>query len=211
MKSKAIVAVVIILLLIAGGAFYFLKVRGGAGGKLSSGANSLKSLIAAGIPQKCTFSSSDASGSSQGTTFVAGGKVRADITSVVSEQTTVSHMISDGKTNYIWSDNDKNGIKMTVPESSVTSAPSTGNTSGTGPSSEGDLNQTENYKCSAWLPDNSQFTPPSNITFSDFGSLMPSAAPAVAPSTSGSSSQCAYCETLTGDSKTQCLAALKCK
>lgn len=212
--------IVVVLLVLAGvGYFYYSKMKAGSGegammgsNEVKSGMMSLKDLIAAGVPQKCTFSSTNDSGTNQGTTYVSGGRVRGDFTNTFSGKTTMSHMISDGKTSYIWTDGESTGYKMTVPETSASP--------GTAPSSEepamsgeGDLNQAADYNCSAWIPDNSMFTPPADVTFSDFSQMMqPSGAPTAPAMKEGdTSSQCSYCDSLSGDQKTQCLSALNCQ
>lgn len=164
------------------------------------GVKSLKDLLSSAIAQKCTFSETDESGNSEGTTYVSGGKVRADFSTTASEKTVKSHMISDGKTSYIWTDGEKNGFKMTVNEPTPSSAKT--DSSDTSVNSEGDLDQKADYKCSGWVVDGSYFIPPSNITFTDFSQTL---------NPSSDASQCSYCNTLSDDDKTQCLATLNCK
>ena len=222
MNIKVIIAVsVIVLFLLGGGVFVMTsKIKskttpattGTKGDKNQESSQtsqkSLYDLLAAGISQKCTFKSTDDSGNSEGTSYVSGGKVRADFTVDASGKVTVSHMISDGKTSYIWTEGETNGFMMTVGESEETgtSAPSTGQT---GTESNADLSQKADYNCSAWIPDNSLFNPPSDVAFTDFSQILqPTSMPGGIQNTG---TQCAYCETLTGDEKTSCLAALSCE
>lgn len=212
MNKKVLVAVVLLLLAV-GGYFGYTKFMGGKVPGVpgtSSGPKSLKDLLSAGVAQKCTFSSTSESGSSEGTTYISGGKVRGDFTTVASGKTMVSHMISDGKTSYIWTDGEKNGFKMTVSDQPTATGAKTDYTGGSSTNSAADLNQQADYKCSGWVTDGSYFTPPTTVTFTDFSQMY--APTSNAPSQgSGSSSQCSYCNSLTGDDKTQCLTALKCK
>lgn len=179
MNKKLLIVVVVVLLLATG--YYLMKgktsgIPGVGSTETSSGPKSLKELIAAGIAQKCTFSSTDESGSTEGTTYVAGGKMRGDFTNVISGKTTKSHMIVDGKTNYIWTDGEKTGFKVTVEDTS-----GAGDTSVSQDTTQGsmDLNEKADYKCSSWVTDSSQFTPPSNVQFTDFSQMFnPSALPA---------------------------------
>jgi len=209
MKNKAMIAVVVIVLAAVGGYFLFSKGKTAPESinEIASGAKSLKELLASGVPQKCTFQSFDDSGKTEGTSFAAGGKVRADITNTISGKSTTSHMISDNKTSYIWQDGEKTGFKMTVTEAdtAATSVPAPGDNS---VASESDLNQKADYKCSAWVPDDSLFTPPLDVKFTDFSQTLNSS-----PGTNGSenSQQCSICDSLTGDDKTSCLSALNCK
>jgi len=196
-----IVIVVVILLLGVGGYYFYSKMKTGGipgGPQVSSGQMSLKDLVASGLPQKCTFVSTDESGKTEGTSYVSGGKVRADSTLTAGGKATTSHIISDGKTGYIWTEGEANGFMMTVGESESTET-----------SSEADLSQKADYNCSTWLPDNSLFTPPSDVKFTDFSQMLqPTSMPAGIENTG---SQCAYCETLTGEDKASCLSALQCE
>jgi hypothetical protein len=210
-NKKVLAIIVVVLLLLLGGWYLMNSNKAGTPGSTATesqgGMKSLKDLLSSGVAQKCTYSSTDEeSGTSEGTSYVSGGKVRADFSTTVSGKTTISHMITDGKTSYIWTDGEKSGFKMTVPDATPTSAKT--DTSNTPVSSEADLNQKVDYKCSAWVVDNSYFTPPTTVTFSDFSQMVNPAAPA--GSGSSSSSQCSYCNSLSGDDKTQCLTALKC-
>lgn len=212
--NKKVLAIIVVVLLLLLGGWYFMNSKksptgttpGATTSENQGGMKSLKDLLSSGVAQKCTFSSTDESGSNEGITYVSAGKVRGDFTTTVSGKITKSHMISDGKTSYIWTDGEKDGFKMTIPDATPTSAKT--DTSNSQVSSEGDLNQKMDYKCSGWVVDNSFFTPPTNVTFNDFSKMINPAAPA--DSGSSSSSQCSYCNSLSGDDKTQCLTALKC-
>lgn len=211
--NKKILVVIVLLLITAGAYFGYTKFMAGKvpGGSTesASGAKSLKDLLSSGVAQKCTYSTTDESGTSEGTTYVSGGKVRADFTTVMSGKTTKSHMITDNKTSYVWTDGEKNGFKTTISEEDAkadTSVSSDAEFSQSGAS----LNEKVDYKCSGWVVDGSFFTPPSNVTFTDFSQLFaPTPAPAQGAGSS-SSSQCSYCDSLAGEDKTQCLAALNC-
>ncbi len=213
MKNKAVL--IIVLLLLGVGAYFgytkFLggKLPGSSGSMMEEGGmKSLKDLLSSGVAQKCTYSTADESGNSEGVTYVSGGKVRGDFTTVASGKTMTSHMISDGKTSYVWSDGEKNGFKMTVTEEATGDVET--DYSDTSTSSQADLNQQADYKCSGWVVDGSVFTPPTTVTFTDFSQMYAPASAAPAQGGSGDSSQCSYCNALTGDDKTQCLTALKC-
>lgn len=195
--------VVIVLLLAAAGYFLFGKSKAGEQATgLSSGAKSLKELIAANTPQKCTFSYSDENGKTEGTTYVSGGKVRSDATNTIEGKTTVSHIISDNLTSYIWTEGEKTGIKMTVEAQEEMEADTTESTD---TDAQADLDQKTDYSCTTWIPDNSLFTPPTNVTFTD---LSQTANPPAAGETGDS--QCSYCATLTGEDKDACLSAFSC-
>jgi len=152
----------------------------GSTGENSSGVKSLKELIAGGVAQRCTFSTVDESGSSEGTTYVAGGKMRGDFTTTSSGKTTASHMIVDGNTNYIWMDGEKTGFKTTIEETAETG--DTPVTQDVGSQGGVSLDQRTDYKCSAWITDLSQFTPPATVQFTDLSQIFnPSSLPVSYP------------------------------
>jgi hypothetical protein len=173
-KNKGLViGIVVILLLVVG---YFLMNKKGSSTTPGTSSltpdgttesKSLKDLLTAGIAQKCTYSSTDEDGSTEGTSYISGGKVRGDFSVVSSGKTTKSHMISDGKTSYIWTDGEETGFKMTVEETDTQETDS----SQTPTQGAAGWDDKFDYKCSAWVTDGSYFTPPSNVKFTDFSEL----------------------------------------
>lgn len=190
MVKKVVLAVVLVLLLIGA----YILIKGGSDSPQTSQistASSLKDLISKGIAQSCTFTSEG----NKGTVYVSGEKVRNDFETTIDGRVTKSHMIVDGKTSYIWTDGQSTGFKMTfessaTPSTEVADVPETGGF---------DSSANMDYKCKTWMVDNSQFALPPGVQFTSFGG-----------STSGPASQCSYCDSLTGDSKSQCLTSLKC-
>ncbi|KKT77471.1 MAG: hypothetical protein UW73_C0019G0006 [Microgenomates group bacterium GW2011_GWB1_44_8] len=183
-NKNLLIGVGVLLLLGVGGYLFMNKKSSPATQTQTSGPTSLKDLIVANIPQKCTFP--------EGTVYISGGKFRGDFAPN-------SHMISDSKTSYVWTDDQKQGFKMTIDADAKAEAQAESDNGGV------DVNEKLDYKCGAWLPDASMFNLPSGVDFTDFSAL-------TAPAASGSTSvQCAVCASLTGDDKTQCLAVLNCK
>lgn len=167
---------------------------------------SLKDLLLAGIPQTCTVSQTSENNKSDTTIYISGGQMRGDVQAKAGDTNIVTHMIIRDNTTYVWTDGQTTGYKMAYdPNTPVpTSAP--GQPQGVNPDVKVD------YHCSPWISDAGKFILPSNITFTDLKSLLPSL-PA-APKVSGApaqSDQCAACGYLTGDAKTQCLKTLGCK
>jgi len=181
--NKNIAIGVVALLLLGVGGYFFMNKKSSAPTFVSA-PTSLKDLLAANLPQKCTFP--------EGTVYISGGKFRGDFAPN-------SHMISDSKTSYIWTDDQKQGFKMTIDASTEADVQTEA------PDGAVDVNEKLDYKCSTWLPDASVFALPSGVDFTDFSAL-------TTPSASGGNSvQCTACASLTGDDKTQCLAVLNCK
>lgn len=153
---------------------------------------SLKQLLQMGIPQRCAFKQSGMY-ASEGLVMISGGKVRGDFQSAVDGQAQATHLIVDGNTSYLWVEGQNTGFKTTFDSNVADDLKE--NTPDTFAQSF-DANANLDYKCSPWTVDNSVFVLPSNVSFTDLNSQL--------------SSQCGMCESLTGDSKTQCLTALKC-
>lgn len=138
--------------------------------------------------------------------------MRGDFTSVASGQTTQSHMITDGQTSYVWTDQMAQGFKMSFSSANATSGGSNGASTSVNP------DEKVNYACSPWSVDQSEFTLPANITFSDMGALMnpgletrPGAGTS-AGAQSGNSAQCAVCaQAPSAAAQAQCKAALGCQ
>lgn len=211
MNKKILMTVGVLVVLVVGayGAYRVYKhfkrlsttpsVQTATGTEQSSAVSSLKDLISKGIAQSCTYTTDK----SQGTIYMSGGKVRADINTTVGSVATKAHMIMMDNTSYIWTDGMSTGFKMAY-NPNATPVP------GASPSTlQGaiDANTSMDYKCGAWVADGSKFTLPAGVTFASFGA--PSQAAPVQGT--GSSSQCSYCNSLTGTDKTQCLTALNCK
>jgi len=209
-NKKALPIVVIIILLLLVGGWYSLsqkktsnlKFNGSNTNNEKSISTNLKDLFAKGVAQSCTYSSDAGSGK----VYVAGGSMRGDFETKVEGKNMTSHMIVKDNTSYIWTDDQKTGLSMAFDPNTIDTSDS-GNTQVQGQAA--DMTANYDYKCGAWVVDSSQFTPPADVTFSSFD--IPTSDNQTSPQEGGgSSSQCSYCNALTGDDKTQCLTALKC-
>lgn len=198
MKKNITIIVVIVLLFVAGGAYFVFGKGKGPIGKnnpaqqTSTSPKSIKDLLSLGNSQKCTFTNIESTVSSTGVVYVSGGKVRGDFDTTIDGKITKYHTIVDGNTSYLWTEDSKSGFTTSFDSNNTNS------------DTRFDTNKLANYQCSGWITDSSVFNRPSDVKFSDMSDL-------VAPSASDNSSQCSYCNNLTGDSKAQCLSALKCK
>jgi hypothetical protein len=157
----------------------------------------IKSLLASGVPQSCTFTS-EKQASTSGTVYIAGGKMRGDFTTTSQGQSMTGHLIIDSGYSYIWSDLLTRGMKVALTE---------GSASATTANQGMDVNQSVSYTCKPWTPDASKFTLPTNITFTAI--TVPGAA---APGTTGTApSACTACASLTGTAQSACKAQFNCK
>ncbi len=171
---------------------------------------SMKSLLASGKPQTCTFSNpgTEVGGNSSGTMQIANGKMRGDFTTTVASKTTQSHMLMIDNVNYVWGDEMPFGIKMNLsdfekPENQKNQAV--------------DLNQEIDYSCNPGTNDPNAFNLPAGVEFKDMNAMMKGMMPATAPGTTPSAgnmntAQCGMCDSAPdAESRTQCRIALGCK
>jgi hypothetical protein len=212
-KIVAVVAAVAILLL-GGGLFLYSKSKpqpsvqpspSASATQNPSAMQSLSEILSMGKTQKCTFSYDGASGGkTEGTVYLAGDKMRGDFKVTTSGKVSEFSLIRVGDTNYIWGTGLPGGIKMTLSAQGLA-----GNTQ---VQQYVNADQKADYKCGAWTPDNTRFSPPTEVKFTDYSSMMPksNASPAPGGTNSGGSSQCGACNYLTGDSKMACIMQYNC-
>ncbi len=163
-------------------------------------------LIRSGKNMKCTFSyDDDDAGSTQGTTYVSGQKMRGDYAVVTSKNETIeSHMISDGTWMYTWGSALPQGMKMkmdtfSADETSAQDAQAVNQ-------NIKELQNKVDYKCQGWSVDNSKFELPSEIEFTDYSEFLDKL-----KSSMPAKGNCSACDMIEDESaKTQCQKALGC-
>jgi len=232
-KMPLIIIVILILLILAGGAFYLAGKSHKSPAQseqtattqtqtqqMSTQKKSLFDFFSMAGSQKCTFSDKTNNGS--GIVYISGGKMRGDFQSTDAGKTNVSHMINDGKYVYFWTDGGKSGYKMSLDfvkqqASGVHTAPGN-SSSGQTPSQAMNMKQQSDYSCGTWSADASMFTFPTNITFTDYSTMMQGAMkgsfmhPSSAMQIQGNQAACSQCDQVpAGTARTQCRAALKCQ
>ncbi len=219
MKNKSVlIGIAFLLLIVLGGGAYMMMSKSDTASPSTvadamvatpSGGGSvqktLKELFTSGVAQKCTFSNTSETPAVQGVTYISSGKVRGDFTTAIADKTITSHMIVEGNTNYMWTDEQKIGFKMTMDTDAATTPMPTGSAMS---QQAFDMNKTMEYNCSPWVVDASLFVPPTNIEFSDFSDMLKSSGEGIP---AGNQTACKACEQLTGESKTQCQTALGCE
>lgn len=178
MQRNTIIALALGALLVGVGGYTVYtsmqaKPYGGEKGKGTESSNgyqagapsSLKELLASTAVLSCTFDDEQDGVDSEGTAYIANGKVRVDYATTTAGKTESGSMIIDGNTSYLWSANESTGFKMTIDPTSESSVPS-GQSSGIDPEKE------VNYSCTPWIVDTGKFTPPSTVEFTDFAGMM---------------------------------------
>lgn len=122
--------------------------------------SSLMDLFKSGTNLVCTINREG----NTGTVKIANGKSRVDLTTTAGNKTIDSHVIVDGEYTYMWNSDSKDGFKIKTPN------PDQANTASQ--SGQFDLNQKVDFDCQPWTVDTSVFNQPSDIKFTDLGSMI---------------------------------------
>lgn len=177
--NKKLVPVIVVLVLLALGGYYLKTRQAGTGpagqtaGQAMNEATEFAKAIESGKPTTCTMTK----GVDVMEYHLKGKKMAANITATMEGKSTRSHMINDEQYLYAWSDDQKQGSKMSmaVPSPSI---PSSVDSTVSAPEfdSEDDYDQlkTEGYtiNCQAGKFNDSVFTPPTTIEFIDPAAMM---------------------------------------
>ncbi len=116
---------------------------------------------------RCTFEYEDENGKSRGETFVSKNKSMSLYTMKPSEGEDInSYVLTDGEWAYMWSSASNQGTKINIADIEKEQE-------------EGDPDENYekyknpvDYKCSVWIPDESKFKVPENITFIELTDLL---------------------------------------
>jgi hypothetical protein len=213
MSRNMMIGIAVVVIAVAGIGAYMAFGRGNkavtsntAQSATSSGNSmmqgSIQSLLGAGKNVTCDITYTDGKGS--GTIYVSSNKFRGDFNTTTNGKTYMSHMISDGTTAYVWSDNSTDGTKMNIAETKkMASGSAQTNTQAT------DLNAKVAMKCSAWAVDNSKLTPPANIKFTDISAMMNKAMTPAGGNSGTAPNASSYCNSITDpQAKAACVSAM---
>ncbi len=219
MNSKIITGIIVVIVIVAG-VFLVTRNKGqkaevasnsetaSQASSSSTESGSIKSLIAAGKSQKCTYSVQGESGAtSEGTIYVGDGKMRGDFTA--SSMSGQSHMINMGNTTYMWSDDGKMAIKMAFdPNAAVANTNANSQ-------QQASLEENHDFKCEGWTIDGSKFELPSGVTFNELPNFSAGAAAGsgaaspLSPADQQAAIRAQVCNSLSGVEKQQCLSSIK--
>ncbi len=170
---------------------------------------SMKALLALTTPQKCTFTDSTEMGNTSGTVYIKNGKMRGDFNAETSAGAMASHMIVSDNTSYVWTDQTVEGFKMSLDQTTEVET-TNANTEAV------DIDREVDYSCENWSGDESMFSLPSNVTFTDMNAMMEglnidmSAQMEAGAGAQGDANQCAACAQVPEAYRAQCLASLGC-
>jgi hypothetical protein len=171
---------------------------------------SMKALLALTSPQKCTFTDSTEAGNTSGTVYIKSGKMRGDFNAETSAGAMTSHMIVLDNTSYVWTDETSEGFKISLDQTTETETSASNNTEAV------DMDKEVDYSCENWSGDESVFSLPSNITFTDMSEMMKglnidiNAQMNAGAGAQGSADQCTACAQVPEAYRAQCLTSLGC-
>lgn len=179
--------------------FLFLFLAAATSASAETMTSSISELILAGQSVACSYEKTHEQGLQKGTFYVAGERVRGDMT--VTDPTTREmpmHMLREGDWMYTWGDAmGGQGMKMKASQR----APG-------GPSSAPDVDEEMVMDCRPWPVDESKFVVPTDVQFMDMGGMMGLAGGM--PQGDMSSSPCSACEFAPPEERQACLQALNC-
>lgn len=206
------IGVIIVILVLGAGGFLFMKYSKAPAmpkqvtsptttqaPKANSASGTILSLLSGGKTVSCTITMPDNKGT--GAIVVSDKKFAGDFTTKDSSGKDVAgHIVSDGTFIYIWSSAMPNtGIKMSL-EAAKSAANNAQNNQAV------NVNQNVNMQCNPWIVDNSKFTIPATVKFTDMSKFFPAAQ----PTTTGVQSGTSPCDQIpAGAAKTACENALQ--
>jgi hypothetical protein len=203
--NKKILGGIIALLIIAAGALVFT--RNNTTTEVASNSStaesatqasvetaSIKSLIESGRNRMCTFKTVESGTESEGTVYVADGKMRGDFAIQAGTTSMISHMIHDGSTGFVWTDGQATGFKIAIDTNEISAQQD----------KYLDPNKNLEFNCEAWSQDSFKFKLPSDIAFNEIPK-----APTADGTVNSKEVQQAVCNSLPEPAKSQCISAIK--
>lgn len=165
---------------------------------------SITDLFTSGQSKICTFDTKTDKGETSGTVYVTKDMAKADFTMTDNGKSTATHLIRNGNLFYIWGDSFPTGIKMTMDVNEMASKMNSTNYAAFNP------NDKVSYSCKDWSVDNSMFTVPANLKFTDLSSMMPKTTGTIMPTGTEKQTQTNPCATISdATAKAACESALK--
>lgn len=175
MNTNALIGLIALVVVVGGGVWLLsskntTQDRTGETHQASSdavrGEGTFGELLARAGSWKCDVAVAIEEAPSQGTVYVADGKIYANFTAQVEAmggQRVRTEMIQADGYVYTWSDMTPQGFKMPLPEGDSTQDAPQGVS----------YDSRVNYDCAPWAVDASVFTPPSAVTFMEIGAGLP--------------------------------------
>lgn len=130
----------------------------------------IEEMAKKGKPYQCEYSMTTDGITQEGVLYIAGTeKMRGDIVvDMASGEKSNTHFIKDGNVQYVWTDEQPQGMKMTITEEDMEKAKEMADKN----QASVDMDTKVNLKCRKWSPDKGLLEPPSNIEFMDLTEMM---------------------------------------
>jgi len=121
---------------------------------------SIEELLTRNASLKCTYNVTDAGNVNTGTAYFAGGKnMYGEFTNTVNGTSSSAYVVRNGDTQYVWMKDSNTGFKSDVSASTKETQQQM--------SQQFDPEQKYQFECVKWQKDESRFTPPASVTFTD--------------------------------------------
>ena len=173
MKKNIIIGAIAVLVVVGSGVATFAALsRDGASNNensvsLNSESNgatiqqaSIEDLLTRNASLKCTYSVTEENGLNTGTAYFSGNKnMYGEFVSPVNGKDMLAYIIRNGDTQYVWTKDSTDGFKIDVSASNKETQQRT--------SQEIDPEKKYEFSCVNWNKDESLFTPPASVTFTD--------------------------------------------
>ncbi len=185
-------------------------------GDIDSFTGNLMDLLKLGKAVKCTGSISEEDGSMNMVVYASGKKSYSEmVLDMGSEGTLETYSIFDGDWMYTWSDQGMaTKMKVSDMEDLAGDTPHADDYDADEAEGAQDFQQQFDYKCVSWIPDNSKFSPPSDVEFMDLTETMKDFTEAMETGDMKDlmGSGCAACDMLPDAAqKAECKANLECE
>ncbi len=214
------------VLLIGAGAFFFLRPRSvsnqqpGNVGQVAvkqpdttngSITGKIEDLFAQNKPLSCSFSQSNDNSKSNGTIYVADNKIRGNFTTTIEGQPPIeSFIIQDSQYFYSWTLTPPQGTKIKIDKlTEQTDQTETGQPNEASTDFNNLEQQNITYDCQPWTIDQSVFSPPEDINFTDLDQQLDKMEEATEEI---DQTACDLCDQIpTAEEQTQCRQSLGCQ
>lgn len=171
--------------------------------------NNLLALLQSRETKTCTYSMEQEGTTISGVAYIAGDNMRNNYEVSGEEQNITGSMIKMGDTMYIWGSSMPQGIKMQVNMEELAAQYSQNGDQQLIPGQNMtpfDITKQTEYTCANWVSDDSMFTPPADVTFTDMSEMMQTM-----PAMTDPQEACAMCDSFSGENKEACLQELNCQ
>lgn len=222
--NKKLPIIILVLVLLAGAAIFFTSQKNKPEVSVKTAENqvkraigksanepieaTLKSLVSMGKTLKCSFSSKEKDNPINGVVYVGKGKIREDFTTTISDKTpTNGHLIIDKTNMYMWTDDTKQGIRMSLDQ--IPTPNPSGESNG---SQAPDMNKSMNFNCENWTLSDAMFSLPPQVNFQSFDIPQIPATTGTTDNVEMKQSACSACDNIpAGEAQNACRKQLNCQ